>query len=163
MVIVEHSVDGAVSRIQARSNFSLGAGGLLTLLFALAAVTLGLSAVLAWQGYWPILAIAGVQLALIMGVLVRAWQNAWVVEEIRVDEDRVHIRRRHHRQLREFSLPAAWAGVRMEAPRYPGHAARLVVGSGRNWLEIGKHLMEEEKMSLAKSLAQALTGVTAWR
>ena len=67
MVVAAESSDGVSVRIVARGNFSLDAGGLLNLLLALAAVTLGLAALLAWQGFWPILLIA---LGVFGGVLV---------------------------------------------------------------------------------------------
>jgi len=163
MVIVEHGVDGTAARVQARSNFSLGAGGLLILMLALAAVTLGLAGILAWQGYWPILAIAGLQVVLVLWALVRAWRNAWIVEEILIDKRQVRIQRRHYRRTAEFTFPAAWTGVRMESPRYPGHAPRLIVGCGTNWLELGKHLTTDEKTSLASHLSRAMSGLNAWR
>lgn len=163
MVIVEHSVDGIAARIQARGNFSLGAGGLLGLLTALATLTLGLAAILAWQGYWPVLTIACVQLALVFWALVRAWRNAWIVEEICIDATRVRVRRRRYRKVRQFEMPAAWAGVRVESPRFPGHAPRVFVGSGDERLELGTYLTTEEKLSLAKHLTRAVSRVNAWR
>lgn len=163
MIIVEHGADGTTARIQARSNFSLGAGGLLTLLLALSTVTLGLAGVLAWQGYWPILSIAAVQLALVIWALVHAWKRAWVVEEILVGKDQIRIRRRRYRARREFRLASAWAGVRLETPRYPGYAPRLWLSSRQGRLELGAYLTADEKKSLAKHLTHALSDVTAWR
>ncbi|MEJ8567513.1 DUF2244 domain-containing protein [Elongatibacter sediminis] len=163
MVIVEHSADGTAARIQARANFSLGANGLLLLLTALAVVTLGLAVLLAWQGYWPILAIAVVQLVLVFWVLIRAWQNSWAVEEILIDARRVRVLHRRYREIRESGLQSAWAGVRVESPRYPGYAPRLMLTSRNQTVELGKFLTVEEKLSLAKHLSHTLSKVNAWR
>ncbi len=60
----------------ARGNFSLGAGGLVNLLLSLAVVSLFLAGLLALGGYWPILLIAVIQLALVAWILVRAWEQS---------------------------------------------------------------------------------------
>ena len=65
MVLTWQSSDKTTARVLARGNFSLDAGGLLNLLLALAVVSLSPAGLLAWQGYWPILLIAVIQLALV--------------------------------------------------------------------------------------------------
>ena len=73
VVIVENSQDARWARIQARSHFSLGIGGLLTLLVTLSGLTLLLATVAAWQGFWPILVIAILQVVVLGRILIRAW------------------------------------------------------------------------------------------
>ena len=68
-----------------KGNFSLGAGGLLGLIMMLAVLTLILAGLLAWQGFWPVLAIAIIQVILVSWILVRAWERAWQVEIIEGD------------------------------------------------------------------------------
>ena len=163
MVIVEHGAAGAGDRIQARGNFSLGARGLLVLLTALATVTLGLAAALAWQGYWPILAVALIQVVLVFWILLRAWRDAWVVEELLIGTQQVCVRRLRYRDQREFRLEPAWARVRIERPPYPGYPPRVILSSVNQHVELGSHLTVDERLLLAKHLAEALAGVSAWR
>ena len=91
MVVTGRSSDGSQIRIMARGNFSLDAGGLASLLLALAFVTLGLAALLAWQGYWPVLLIAMIQIILVVWTLVRAWERCWVVECIDVGPEQIEV------------------------------------------------------------------------
>lgn len=162
MVIVEQCADGTAARIQARGNFSLGAGGLLILLATLATITLGLAGILAWQGYWPVLTIAVVQLALVFWALLHAWRRAWIVEEIVIDEKQVRVRRRRYRSVREFRLESAWAWVRLVPPPYRGYAPRLILRSMDQQLELGTYLTIDEKTSLAQHLSRTLATLNAW-
>lgn len=163
MIIVEYSAAGKAARIQARGNFSLGAGGLLILLCALAAVTLGLAAILAWHGYWPVLAVALVQVALVLWILVRAWRAAWIVEEFVVDACQVRVRRAWYSARSECRLEAAWARVCLEPARYAGYPPRLILRSMNQQVELGSHLTVDEKLRLAGHLKEALAGASAWR
>ena len=92
----------------ARGNFSLDAGGLVNLLLALAVVSLSLAGLLAWQGYWPILLIALVQLVLVAWILIRTWQRTWVSEVIEICEDSIRVTRQRHRRKRRHELVTAW-------------------------------------------------------
>ena len=163
MIIVKQCADGKPARIQARGNFSLGPSGLVTLLLALATVTLGLAGILAWRGYWPILTIAALQLVLIGWVLIRAWKNAWIVEDVVIGPREVRVRRHRYGGFRDFQLQAAWARVHVESPRLPGYAPRLMLRSLDQRLELGSYLTSDEKLRLAKHIADALSNVNAWR
>ena len=108
MVVTAQSSDGSDVRIMARGNFSLDAGGLLNLLAALAVVTLGLAGVLAWQGFWPILLIAIVQVSLVAWILARAWERSWVAEHIVVGPERIEVTHQRHRRKRQHLLETAF-------------------------------------------------------
>jgi uncharacterized membrane protein len=91
MIVSWRSSDSSRVSILTRGNFSLGAGGLVNLLLALAVVSLCLAGLLALQGYRPILLIAFIQLVLVAWVLIRAWERTrsrlvqpWCFTEIRV-------------------------------------------------------------------------------
>jgi uncharacterized membrane protein len=107
MVLTSLSPDGSAVIIMARGNFSLGAGGLINLLLALTVVTLGLAGLLAWQGFWPVLLIAVIQLVLVIWILIRAWKRAWVSEVIIAGPEWVEvIWQRHNRVVRTEGCPA---------------------------------------------------------
>ena len=163
MVVVETSSERTPTRILARGNFSLNANGLVSLLLCLGIVTLGLASVLAWNGYWPVLAIAAIQLVLVTWVLIRAWKSAWVFEEISLDADRIHIVHQQHTNRRCCTLESAWADVQVVEADCPWHSPRLVLRSRQQALELGRFLTREEKLQLAKSLSSALAEFTAWR
>ena len=91
MVLTWQNSDRTKASIMVRGNFSLDADGLVSLLLALAAVSLGLAVLLALQGYWPILLIAAVQLALVAWILIRAWARAWVSDVIDISADKITV------------------------------------------------------------------------
>lgn len=156
MVLTAQSSDSTDVCITARGNFSLDAGGLLNLLLALGAVTLGLAAVLAWQGYWPILLIAVIQIMLVGWVLVVAWQRSWVVEQIVVAPDRITVTHQRHRRVQRRELATAWAAVELERPRVAWYGPRVILRSRNTRVELGQFLTQAEREQLAAQLRQAI-------
>ena len=98
MVVTWQNSDKMTARVLARGNFSLDAGGMVNLLMALAVVSLSLAGLLAWQGYWPILLIAVIQLVLVSWILIRAWERTWVSEVIEICEDRIRVTHQRHQR-----------------------------------------------------------------
>jgi uncharacterized membrane protein len=163
MVVLGHSSDGAQVRILARGNFSMDARGLITLLLALGLVTLCLAGLLAWQGFWPVLLIALVQLTLVTWLLVRAWEAAWVVEKIEIGADRILVTHQRHRKVRQYELDPAWARIRIEDSDITWYSPRLFLRSRDQEIELGAFLTSEEKTQLAGHLKIALAEYSAWR
>ena len=156
MVVARQSTGPERSQILARGNFSLDATGLLGLLAALAAVTLGLAGLLAWQGYWPILLIAAVQIALVSWIFVRAWERAWVSEIIDIRPERIEVRRQRHKRVRRFELDPAWAVVEFKPPEFAWYSPRLYLRSRGAALELGAFLTSDEKRQLANYVRSAI-------
>jgi uncharacterized membrane protein len=163
MIAAGNISNGAQVTILARGNFSLKASGLLSLLLALGAVTLGLAGLLALMGYWPILLVAAVQLVLVSWVFIRVWKNAWISEEICIDADQISIVRQRYRRRTRICLDSAWATIRLEQPVVSWYATKLILRCRGQQVELGAFLTEDEKLSLAKHLSDALSGHTAWR
>lgn len=133
------------------------------LLLVLGAVTLALSLVLALQGFWPVLVIAGLQLILVGWLLIRVWKNAWVFEEICIDQDNVRIVSHRFRQRSQRRLDSAWATIRVQQPEIAWWPPVVIIRSRGSQVELGAFLTVDEKLSLAKHLSQAVAGHTAWR
>lgn len=163
MVIVEHSQDGRRIRIQARSNFSLGRGGLLTLIATLGALTLLVAALVAWRGYWPVLAIAGMQVALVAIILVRAWKAAWAVETIILGPERIRILHQEYASSRAVEMDSPWARLSLQSPAIDWYPPRLWLKSGTRSVELGAHLNAGEKRQLAEQLRTAIGAHSAWQ
>ena len=156
MVLTSQSPDGSAVTIMARGNFSLGAGGLVNLLLALTAVTLGLAGLLAWQGFWPVLLIAVIQLALVTWILVRAWERAWVSEVIVTGPEWIEVTRQRHKRQRQIRLEAAWAAVELEQPEVAWYGPKVILRSRGKSIELGQFLTIEEKKQLADQLRRAI-------
>lgn len=156
MVVTAQSSDGSNVRIMARGNFSLDAGGLTNLLLALVGVTLGLAGMLAWLGYWPILLIAAVQMALVVWVLLRAWEHSWVAEQVVIGPERIEVTHQRHRRKRQYQLETAWAVVEMRPPPVAWYGPSVVLRSRSHAIELGRFLTVEERNQLAHCLRRAI-------
>ncbi len=156
MITVWQNPEGSEWRIQARGNFSLGAGGLVSLLAALSAVTLLLAGVIAWQGYWPVLAIALIQVVLVGWVFIRVWERCWVMEVIEIRSDRIKVLHQRHRKQRRFEFDTAWAVVEIRQPEIAWYSPRLTLRSGTKSLDIGAFLTSDEKLQLVEHLKTAI-------
>ena len=156
MIATWHNPDGSEVRIVARGNFSLGAGGLVNLLLALAVVTLSLAGFVAWQGYWPVLLIAVLQVVLVTWILIRAWQRAWVSDVIDIGPERIRIVRQRHKRRSRIELPTAWAVVELERSHIAWYSPMLRLRSGSRKVELGRFLTTEEKQQLAEHLHNAI-------
>lgn len=140
----------------ARGNFSLDAGGLISLLLALTAVTLGLAGLLAWQGFWPVLLIAIIQLTLVIWILVRAWKRAWVSELLIVGPEAIEVTLQRHKQRSHCRLEAAWAVVELEQPEVAWYGPRVILRSRDKKIELGRFLTIDEKKQLAVCVRNAV-------
>jgi len=156
MVLTWRNSDRTKVSILARGNFSLDVGGLVSLLLALAAVSLCLAVLLALQGYWPILLIAGVQLVLVAWILVRAWERAWVSDVIDICADKITVTQQRHRRKRQIELDTAWAVIELEQPEVAWYSPRVHLRSGSQTVELGSFLTSEEKHQLVKQSKSAI-------
>ena len=163
MILIDCGGHPNALRITAQGNFSLDASGLLLLLLALGVVTLGLAGVLAWQGYWPVLLFALLQLVLVGWILVRAWKNTWMQEEICIDAQQIRIVQKRYGGRREVCFETAWARLCMEYSNISWYPARLVLRSRLESLELGAFLTHAEKSRLASRLQTALSPLSAWQ
>ena len=156
MIACWESADGSVTAIRLKSNFSLGARGLLGVILALAAVTLLLAGLVAWQGFWPVLAIAVVQVVLVSWILLRTWENTWAVETIEIGPERIRIVAQHYRARKETDLKTAWAVVESVQPDILWYDPTIRLRSGQRVVELGRFLTADEKRELAQQLKRAI-------
>lgn len=156
MITIWQSPDQSELRILARGNFSLGAGGLVNLLLALAIVTLCLAGMLAWQGYWPVLLIAIVQIALVAWIFIRVWERNWVAEVIEIHDDKIKVTHQRHKKKSCYEFATAWAVIELKQPEFAWYSPRLMLRSGAKSLELGSFLTAMEKRQLVGHLRSAI-------
>jgi uncharacterized membrane protein len=156
MVITWQNSERTRASILARGNFSLDAGGLANLLLALALVSLCLAGLLALQGYWPILVIALIQLALVAWIMIVAWRKAWVSEVIDISAESIVVTHQRHRKKRQMELGTAWAVIELRQPEVAWYAPRVYLRSGPEEVELGSFLTTEEKHQLVQHLQGAI-------
>jgi uncharacterized membrane protein len=136
---------------------------LVNLLLALAVVSLSLAGLLAWQGYWPILLIAIIQLVLVSWILVRTWERTWVSEVIEICEDSIKVTRQRHRRKRRYELATAWTVVELMQPDVSWYHPKIIMRSGTKQVEVGSFLTGEERLQMFEHLRRSIEKHSAMR
>jgi uncharacterized membrane protein len=115
------------------------------------------------HGYWPILAIAVVQVGLLGVILVRAWKSAWTVETITVDPKTIAVLHEEYAGRRRMELNPAWARVFLNRASIGWYPPRLWLKSGDREVELGAFLNAAEKCELAEILRHTIAAHSAWQ
>jgi uncharacterized membrane protein len=101
-------------------------------------------------GAWPVLAFAGVETAMVIGMLALYRSQARrSLETVTMMEGRLLIRRREGKRREEADFDPFWARLRWEE-------RRLFIAHRGAAIEIGRFLTEEEREDLARSLGGVL-------
>lgn len=122
---------------------------------ALAAVPIALTwAVL---GFWPILPLCGLELALLTLALHAVNRSLLAREVVIVERDAIVVEAGHRELERRYRLGRAWAQVLLVPIRRD--RSRLVLRSHGRAVELGRFLTEEEREALAGDLRAVVARV----
>jgi uncharacterized membrane protein len=113
----------------------------------------------AWQGMWPILPFAGLELFVLGIALGLSMRRGRYWEVISVHEDRVTIKRHGYEPGESVELARHWARVDLRPSRRPGHPGRLLIQSHGRVCEVGVTLTEKERRELAGRLRELIGGI----
>jgi uncharacterized membrane protein len=137
----------------ARRNNSLSSTGRLLVFAFIFAVSVGIACVFAYLGAWLILPFAGIE----MGVLFWAFRyidrHAADYERIAISGDRVGVEIGEAGRTRSHELSRSWARVVLD-----GDGKRLALRSHGREVEIGRHLSNAQRITLARDLGSQLRG-----
>ena len=126
---------------------------------SIAGISLIIAGICVWRGYWPVLPFTGLEL-LLLGVVLRiSLRRGRYREVIQISDDRVIIDKIGHERHERLEFPRLWARVEVSRPRRPGHPSRLLIGSHGKRCEVGESLVESDRASLGRRLAE-LIGAT---
>jgi uncharacterized membrane protein len=138
----------------ARRNNSLSTTGRALVLGSLVFISFAISLAFAFFGAWLVLPFAGVE----MGVLYLAFRHvqghAADFESLAIKGDRVLVEQWDRGRLSRYELNRHWAQVVLE-PGARGHSVLAVRSHGR-CVPFGRHLTEEQRQAVAKTLKQQL-------
>lgn len=151
--------DNSVVRIEVLANLSLTLDRLAGFFLLLSGVTLLVALLPTVLGYWPIMAIAILHLALVGWCFRLAWRGNWARQDITIDSDRVRIETRTARSADCEEWPTGW--VRLHRQRVRGEP-RVSLGLHGRRVEIGPFLPASERLDAARRIANALEPHTAW-
>jgi uncharacterized membrane protein len=141
-------------RIELAPNCSLTPHSARAFVGSLAVITFGAATFFAWQGLWPILPFAGLEIGLLWWAVRASMRAGRQRELILICDDSVVIER-HGRAIPTRTVFARhWATVKLRDPPAAQHPSRLVIESHGRACEVGRFLTEEERLGLAGRLRQ---------
>lgn len=121
--------------------------------------TFALAGLFTWQGFWPVLAYAIVEIALLIWALHLSMRAGQRRETIMINEESVTITRRGARPEAASVFPRHWTRVTLHAPLAALHPSRLMLESHGRACEVGRFLTEDERRALAVRLKQLVGNV----
>ena len=152
--------NNSVTRIEVLSNLSLTLDRLAGFFLVLSTVTLTVALLPTLLGYWPIMAIAIVHLAIVGWCFRVAWRGHWARQDITVDPDRLRVDFRTARGVEQHELPTAWVRVEQRSAR--GEPRVYLALHGKR-IEIGSFVPAEERIEAARCINRALEPHSAWK
>ena len=137
-------------------NQSLSWKGNKVFIFFLAVLTLGIAVVFAFQGLWLILPFAGIEVVALTIGLYCCNLRCRDKEVITIDTEKVLVEEGRRKPNNCWSFNRAWLYVELISPKAHGHPSQLKLRSKGKEIEVGKCLTDNERKSLAKTLASVL-------
>ncbi len=155
----EVELDNPVIRIEVLANLSLTLDRLAGVFLLISAVTLSVALLPTMFGYWPILAIAILHLAVVGWCFRLAWRGNWARQDITIDAERVRVETRTARGESCCEWPTGWVRVHRDmVAREP----RIRLGLHGRRVEIGAFVPANERVEAARRIEQALRPHSAW-
>lgn len=145
--------------IEVLSNLSLSLDRLAGFFLVLSAATLLVALWPTLMGYWPIMGIALIHLAIVGFCFRLAWRGNWARQTVRVDAESVRIEFRTAGEQQETDWPANW--VRVEVVN-DGREPRVNLCLHGERIEIGRFVPPDERLQAAELLRKALAPHSAW-
>lgn len=130
----------------------------LAMVFAsLVVVSLAFGAAFAAQGFWMVLPFVGLELAAVALAFVCYARHAVDHERIEVTGERLRLQRLDGWRQQEYAFDVASVHVEAsEAHRGWATGARVELVTARQRVEVGRHLVEEQRWALGREIRAAL-------
>lgn len=119
---------------------------------------LGIASGFAALGYWPVVPLAGLELAAVGAALASAMRANRYREVVRLTATQVcvEVGRVGRGAERRITMPRGWTRVTVEAGERPTGATRLVLSCAGQRAELGRCLTDAERERLAARLRELL-------
>lgn len=156
MIEREISADGSHGRYVLRPHRSATWNDNLWLVACVALMAVPIAIAWAAIGFWPILPLCGLELALLTLGLYIVNHSLLAQEVITIDDNRIVIEAGRREIERRFDLGRHWAQVLLQPARKRAHPSRLIVRSHGRAVELGRFLTDDERGELARELRAVL-------
>lgn len=151
--------DDCAAHIEILSNLSLSLDRLAGFFLVLSTVTLMVALLPTLMGYWPIMVVAVIHLAIVGWCFRLAWQGYWARQDIFVGEKITSIQYRSKRESQRIELPTHWLRIILDRT---GQEPRLFIAAHEKRVEIGSFLPVEERITAAEMLRRSIAPFSAW-
>ena len=149
-------MDSAQQRIEIAPNCSLSVPAAGLFFGSLCFVSFAIAAMMALQGFWPVLPFAGLEMLLLGWALATSLRRRGQRQTIIVSDDVVRVESRSGSRCEQVVFPRHWAQVKLRRPASRLHPSRLVIESHGRQCEVGDFLTEEERRGLAQRLVRLI-------
>ena len=112
-----------------------------------------------FQGFWPILPFAGLEIALLIWAVRTSMRMGLQRETITITDDYVTVQHRSPDGDWDSVFPRHWTKVKLHAPLATLHPSRLMLESRGRAYEVGRFLTEDDRRGLAVRLKQLVGNV----
>jgi uncharacterized membrane protein len=124
-----------------------------------AATTFAVAGFFTWNGFWPILPFAGLEIALLAWCVHLSMRKGQEREIITITTESVTVEHCFSDERQTSVFPRHWAKVKLHAPSTALHPSRLMLESHGRACEVGRFLTEDERRGLAVRLKQLVGNV----
>ena len=142
--------------IEISPNCSLTVRGAVLFFITLCAVSFGVGGLIAWQGYWPVLPFAGLEMLVVGWALRVSMRRRHQRETITVSDSDVRVESRDRGIYVQVVFPRHWSQVKLRRPQSRLHPSRLTIEAHGRQCEVGSFLTEEERRGLALRLSRLI-------
>lgn len=139
-------------------NGSLTPAGARRFLLLIGSMTIAIALPFALHGFWPVLAIAVLEIGALGWALYLSMRASRQREQIFVDGDSIRVERLDATGTHCIEFTRHWARVTLLAV-VATHRSRLLIESHGRGCEVGCFLTEEERQACARRLRQLIGGV----
>lgn len=139
-----------------RPHRSLSPRGFRLLMAASAAGLLAVGLLFWLSGAWPVIGFCGLEFGLLYGAFRLNYRAARAYERLRLSDDGLEISRVRPNGVvaRVWRLQPNWLRIDIDNP--PDHDSQLILSSHGRRMVVGSFLAPEERLDLARALAEAL-------
>ena len=138
----------------ARRNNSLSSSGRWLVFVFILVVSLGIAVVFSLVlGAWPIMPFAGLEMTVLYFAFRYMDRHAADYERITIRGGSVAVEVREGTHVNRLELSRYWAKIVCD-----GDCTRLALRSHGREIEVGRHLCEEQRLSMAQELTRELRG-----
>jgi uncharacterized membrane protein len=146
----------------ARRNNSLSSAGRNLVVGSLAAIALVISLAFALRGAWMILPFAGLEVLVVYLAFRCLERHAGDFESLSIQDDRVLIVRRERGEVSRHEFNRYWAQVVLQPSQW-GRQVVLALRSHGRQVEFGRHLTEEQRYEMARTISGELGNRQHWK